>query len=122
MTRLAARTLHGRAISIENEMNLETAENSREADQVQPQDGLFTTGDGRELALEAQELLALAQEAGGFGIFEWKVPDGTMRLSPKLLALHGLTRFDGRYDTWIGQVFREDLPSISDTLQAAFSA
>src|SRR4051794_20228034 len=103
-------------------MNQETAENSREADWMQSQGSLSSTGDGSAFALEAQELLALAQEAGGFGIFEWKVPDGTMRLSPKLLALHGLTCFDGRYDTWLGQVFRDDLPSISDTLEAAFSA
>jgi hypothetical protein len=29
---------------------------------------------------DSEELLLLAQEAGGLGIFEWHVPAGTVRL------------------------------------------
>ena len=42
---------------------------------------------------ESEELLALAQEAGRLGVFEWQVQAGTVRLSPKFLALYGLTEF-----------------------------
>ncbi len=58
-----------------------------------------------ELA-ESEELLALAQEAGRLGIFEWQVPTGTVRLSPKFLSLYGLTDFDGRFDSWRRCIFR----------------
>ena len=46
---------------------------------------------------ETEELLALAQEAGRIGIFEWQVQIGVVRLSPRFLSLYGLTEFDGRY-------------------------
>ena|SRR5271166_1774663 len=71
---------------------------------------------------ESEELLALAQEAGGFGIFEWQVQTGTVRLSPKLRSLYGLTEFDGRYETWLGHVFREDVLRVQNDIQEAFAA
>jgi signal transduction histidine kinase len=71
---------------------------------------------------ESEELLALAQEAGGFGIFEWQVQTGTVRLSPKLRSLYGLTEFDGRYETWLGHVFREDVLRIQNDIHEAFAA
>jgi signal transduction histidine kinase/CheY-like chemotaxis protein len=70
---------------------------------------------------ESEDLLALAQEAGGFGIFEWHVQNGTVRLSPKLLTLYGLGHFDGRYETWLGYVFREDVLRIRNDIQEAFA-
>ena len=69
-----------------------------------------------------EELLALAQEAGGLGIFEWQVQTGLMRLSPKLQALYGMTDFDGRHETWLGYVFREDVLRITSALDDAFAA
>ena len=57
---------------------------------------------------ESTELLALAEQIGRIGIIDWDVRAGTVRLSPTALAIYGLTEFDGRYDTWIGTVFRED--------------
>jgi signal transduction histidine kinase len=69
---------------------------------------------------EHQELLTLAQQAGGFGIFEWQVQTGVVRMSPELLALYGMTTFDGRFDTWLGQVFRDDVPRLSHELKRAF--
>jgi signal transduction histidine kinase/CheY-like chemotaxis protein len=68
------------------------------------------------------ELLDLAQEAGAFGIFEWHVPSGAARLSAKLRELYGITDFDGRYQTWLGYVFREDVPRMQHEIEAAFAA
>jgi PAS domain S-box-containing protein len=66
-------------------------------------------------------LFALAQEAGGFGVFEWELQSGQVKLSPKLRSLHGLTVFDGSYETWLGLVFREDVPRITNDIQAALA-
>src|SRR3984957_767976 len=69
-----------------------------------------------------EELLALAQEAGGLGILEWQMPAGVVRLSPKLQTLCGLTDFDGRHETWLGCVFRDDLMRMTNTMEEAFAA
>ena len=71
---------------------------------------------------ESEELLGLAQEAGRFGIFEWQVKSGVVRLSPKLLSLYGLTEFDGYYDTWLKCIFREDVLHFTNLVDTAFSA
>jgi PAS domain S-box-containing protein len=70
---------------------------------------------------EREELLALAQEAGGFGIFEWQVQTGAVRLSSKLQSLYGLADFDGRYESWRGLVFRDDRARITHELNDAFA-
>ena len=70
---------------------------------------------------EGEELLALAQQTGGFGIFEWQVQTGKVRLSPNLRALYGVTDFDGRYETWLGFVFREDVLRIQHAIEDAFA-
>jgi signal transduction histidine kinase len=69
-----------------------------------------------------RNLLVLAQESGGFGIFEWQVETGTVRLSPKLRSLYGLTDFDGRYETWLRCVFREDVLRVTHAINDAFAA
>jgi PAS domain S-box-containing protein len=80
------------------------------------------TCDGLPTALqESQELLDLAQEAGGLGLFEWHVQAGTLRLSPKFLSLYGLPEFDGRYESWLKCIFREDVPRIVDLMDTAFA-
>ncbi len=71
---------------------------------------------------EADELLVLAQEAGRVGIFEWQVQTGVVRLSPKFLSLYGLTDFDGRYDSWLKCVFREDVLRLTDLINTAFAS
>jgi hypothetical protein len=71
---------------------------------------------------ENEELLGLAQEAGRVGIFEWQVQTGAMRLSAKFLSLYGLTDFDGRYESWIKCIFREDVPRVVHLLEKAFAA
>ncbi|MGA3002598.1 MAG: ATP-binding protein [Acetobacteraceae bacterium] len=71
---------------------------------------------------DGEELLALVQEAGGLGIFEWQVPTGTVRLSPKLQTLYGLNEFDGRHESWLRCVFREDVMRMTNTIMEAFAA
>jgi len=71
---------------------------------------------------DGEELLALVQEAGGLGIFEWHVPTGTVRLSPKLQTLYGLNEFDGRHESWLRCVFREDMMRMTNTIAEAFAA
>jgi PAS domain S-box-containing protein len=76
----------------------------------------------RETGVSAvEDLLELAQEAGGVGIFEWRVRDGLVRLSPKFLSLYGLADFDGRYESWLACIFREDRPRISHQIEATFA-
>lgn len=67
------------------------------------------------------ELLALAQEAGGLGIFDWQVSSGALLLSPKFLSIYGIEGFDERYDTWLKCVFREDVLRITDLTERAFA-
>jgi PAS domain S-box-containing protein len=72
--------------------------------------------------VEQEDLLDLAQEAGRLGIFEWNVRAETLRLSPKFLSLYGLSDFDGRYQSWLKCIFREDLPRITNLMESAFAA
>jgi signal transduction histidine kinase/CheY-like chemotaxis protein len=71
---------------------------------------------------EGKELLDLAQQAGGFGIFEWEVQTGAVRLSRALRTIYGFTDFDGRYETWLGFVLREDVVRLTSELSEAFTA
>jgi PAS domain S-box-containing protein len=71
---------------------------------------------------ESEELLALAQEAGRLGVFEWNVPAGTLRVSANFLSLYGLTDFDGRYESWLACVYREDVPRLLDQVERAFAS
>jgi PAS domain S-box-containing protein len=75
---------------------------------------------GSDISASA-ELLELAQEAGGVGIFEWQVPDGIVQLSSKFLSLYGLDEFDGRFDTWLDCIFREDRPRVFHMIQSTFA-
>ena len=68
------------------------------------------------------ELLSLAEEAGRLGVFEWQVPQGTLAFSPQLISIYGLDSFDGRYETWLKCVFREDTLRVTDAMERAFAA
>jgi signal transduction histidine kinase len=81
-----------------------------------------TRDDAAARLRETEELLGLAQEAGRVGIFEWHVQTGGVRLSPKFLSLYGLTDFDGRYDTWLKCIFREDVLRLGNLFDTAFAA
>ena len=67
------------------------------------------------------ELLALAQEAGRLGVFEWQVPSGRLHLSGHFLSIYGLELFDGRYESWLGCVFREDVARLTNLIKQAFA-
>jgi signal transduction histidine kinase len=67
------------------------------------------------------EVLALAQSAGRFGLFEWNIPIDTVDLSDHFLKLYGLTEFDGRYGSWLACIFREDRVRVSNLIETALS-
>jgi signal transduction histidine kinase len=71
---------------------------------------------------ESTELLLLAEEIGRIGIIDWDVRAGAVRLSPNALAMYGLERFDGRYDSWIATVYREDVIRLRNVIAEAFEA
>ena len=74
------------------------------------------------LPSEGSELLVIAEEIGRIGIIDWDVRAGTIRLSPKALAMYGLESFDGRYDSWIATVYREDVIRLRNVIAEAFEA
>ena len=78
--------------------------------------------DGTTILPESDAMLALAQELGRFGFIEWLVQEKTIRFSPALLSFYGLKDFDGRYESWLACIFREDQVRIADTMQSAFAA
>jgi PAS domain S-box-containing protein len=67
------------------------------------------------------ELLELAQEAGRVGIFDWNVQAGSVYLSPRFLSLYGLKDFDGRYDSWLSCIHREDRVRVGDLIENALA-
>jgi signal transduction histidine kinase len=69
---------------------------------------------------ESAELLALAEQIGRVGVIDWQLQTGIVRLSPTAQAMYGLETFDGRYDTWIATVYREDVTRLRDTIASAF--
>jgi len=71
---------------------------------------------------ESFELLLLAEEIGRIGVIDWQVQDGTVRLSAKAREIYGLSQFDGRYDTWIATVHREDVVRLDDVIATALAA
>ena len=72
---------------------------------------------------EGIELLLLAEKVGRIGIIDWDVRAGAVRLSPNALTMYGLGgKFDGRYDSWIATVYREDVIRLRNVIAEAFEA
>jgi signal transduction histidine kinase len=71
---------------------------------------------------ESAELLAFAEQIGRVGVIDWQVAAGTVRMSATALAMYGLEDFDGRYDTWIATVHREDQARLRGIMENAFAA
>jgi len=69
----------------------------------------------------SEELLELAQEAGRVGLFEWSVQEGSVHLSPSFLSIHGLDAFDGRFESWLKCIHREDRVRISRLIDNAIA-
>jgi signal transduction histidine kinase len=70
---------------------------------------------------ESAELLALAEQIGRVGVIDWDVARGTVRLSPTAQTMYGLKEFDGRYDSWIATVYREDQMRLRDVIASALA-
>jgi signal transduction histidine kinase len=70
---------------------------------------------------ESAELLSLAEQIGRIGVIDWQVQAGTVRLSPTALSMYGLDKFDGRYDTWISTVHREDQLRLRNIITTALA-
>jgi PAS domain S-box-containing protein len=70
---------------------------------------------------DSAELLVLAEQIGRIGVIDWQVQSGTVRMSATALAIYGLDTFDGRYDTWIATVHREDRARLQDTMANALA-
>jgi signal transduction histidine kinase len=68
---------------------------------------------------ESAELLVLAERIGRIGVIDWDVRAGTVRLSASAQAMYGLTEFDGRYDSWIATVHREDVTRLRAIIATA---
>jgi PAS domain S-box-containing protein len=66
---------------------------------------------------KSEEMLELVQEAGRVGLFEWNVQDGSMLLSPSFLSIYGLETFDGRYESWLECIHREDRLRITHLIE-----
>jgi signal transduction histidine kinase/CheY-like chemotaxis protein len=71
---------------------------------------------------ESAEILALAEQIGRIGVIDWQVEAGAVRLSPSARAMYGLVEFDGRYESWIATVHREDQVRLRATIQNALAA
>ncbi|MEO6890758.1 MAG: PAS domain S-box protein [Ktedonobacteraceae bacterium] len=80
--------------------------------------------DAEELARQLgseRELLALAQEAGRIGTFEWNIQTGNISWTQELEALYGLPPggFEGRLEDWLQLLHPEDREqSVLKTQQA----
>jgi len=66
---------------------------------------------------KSEEMLELVQEAGRVGLFEWNVQDGSILLSPSFLSIYGLETFDGRYESWLECIHREDRLRITHLIE-----
>src|SRR3984893_5887799 len=66
---------------------------------------------------KSEELLELVQEAGRVGLFEWNVQDGSVHLSPSFLSIYRLEAFDGRYESWLKCIHREDRLRITHLIE-----
>jgi PAS domain S-box-containing protein len=101
---------------------------------------LMEEGDGKLLVLEtnrditerretlerlrlSEERLAMAQEAGGVGVFDWDPVTGEVFWSRQLETIFGLPPggFGGRYENWTRQVHPEDLPRLEALFETLMS-
>jgi signal transduction histidine kinase len=75
-----------------------------------------------DLSDRAADWLDLAQDAGRIGLFEWTIASASVRASPQWLTLYELSAFDGRHETWLQSIFREDRIRVADEFERAFAA
>jgi signal transduction histidine kinase/CheY-like chemotaxis protein len=68
------------------------------------------------------ELLSLAEQLGRVGVVDWFVPTGAVTMSATALAMYGFDHFDGRYETLISVVHREDQTRLRGIIADAVAA
>ncbi len=69
---------------------------------------------------EKDDLLSLAETAGNAGSFELNVPADTMRLSPRLMQMYGLTTFDGQRESRLRLIHPDDVEAFKRRVDAVF--
>lgn len=76
----------------------------------------------QEALHRSKESMHLAQRCVGIGIWEWDLQSGELVWSDEICRLHGIepARFDGRYESWMESIHRDDSwrvhASITDAL------
>jgi diguanylate cyclase (GGDEF)-like protein/PAS domain S-box-containing protein len=72
-----------------------------------------------EAIRESENRLAMAQKAGGVGVFDWDMISGKVVWTELLEELFGLTHggFEGTYAGWLRFIHPEDRPGIEEQLQ-----
>jgi PAS domain S-box-containing protein len=72
----------------------------------------------------SQQRLDLAVEAHGIGIFDWHIPSGRVVWNQEEEAVFGLAQdgFDGRVESWRGQLLPADVARIDAEMAAAMAA
>src|SRR5438132_14275430 len=63
-----------------------------------------------EALTESEERFRLAADAAGIGTWDWDIPSGSVHLSERTYALHGLgdIAFGGTYDAYLELIHRDD--------------
>ncbi len=90
-------------------------------------DAWFAVGSMRDITLrkalaeEMQSMLdriTLASEAGGVGVWEWRVQSDELTWDRRMLELYGITpgEFSGLYDAWRGRLHPEDAEDAEQSL------
>lgn len=86
------------------------------------QEQIAQTRRAQEALHRSKESMHLAQRCVGIGIWEWDLQSGELVWSDEICRLHGIepARFDGRYESWMESIHREDSwrvhASITDAL------
>src|ERR1700722_591928 len=81
----------------------------------------MSEGPSRLQRRNSEDLLWLAQQAGRLGFFEWNVDEGSVYLSPLCLSLLGLKDFDGRHESWLKCIHREDQVRVATLIEDTFA-
>ncbi|MGK7869935.1 type II toxin-antitoxin system ParD family antitoxin [Falsiroseomonas sp. E2-1-a20] len=74
---------------------------------------------------ESEERLRLAQEAAGFGIFDWNIQTGAATWSPEMYRLHAIDPDlprDRLVEAWVERLHRDDRPAAEAAMRQALAS
>lgn len=76
----------------------------------------------QEEILQSEERLSMALEAGRMGAWEWEEKTGTVKWSPSLEDIHGLTpeKFEGTFEQFERCIHPEDREHVLSALESAY--